>query len=820
MASVFARYTHWLHTRWPAGTVEKLPEVREDGTTAVSGVRIVGDLTGVPLLKFSSDTGARAVNAILAEPEFVRTRGTDPEVLDLAIVGAGVSGVAAAIQARKAGLSFAIYEASEVFSTVANFPKGKPIYTYPTDMTPEGDLQFKAEVHPKEELLETLEATRKAAGVEVTAARIERIERKGDVLLLHGDKKTVGKARRAIVAIGRSGNHRKLGVPGENLDKVFNRLYDPKEFMGRQALVVGGGDSALETAIALGTAGAHVTLSYRKKEFARPKPDNVEKIRTLEKNPAAPVQIENPSSERVTTATGAFMKEGGHPPGSVRLAMGTQVVRIEPAQAALKDDAGAETVIPNDVVFTMLGREAPLEFFRRSGIPIRGEWKRGTVSGFIAFLLACLFVYNWKAGGDVSKYFERREWFPYNTSALFAAAGGALAAHAADPSTPLGTLARSLREPGFYYSLAYCLAVLVFGVRRIRRRKTPYVTVQTWTLTAIQWIPLFLLPYLVLPLLGHNGAFDGGFGKTLADNLFPTADYAVHGREYWRAFGLILAWPLFIWNVFSSQPLWWWLAISFVQTFVLIPLIILRWGKGAYCGWICSCGALAETLGDAQRQKMPHGPLWNRLNMTGQVILGVALVLLVARITSWTWPQSGFGRAAEKFYGGLLSSWSLAGIQLNYYHVVDIFLAGIVGVGFYFWFSGRVWCRFACPLAALMHVYTRFSRFRIFADKAKCISCNVCTSVCHQGIDIMNFANKGVPMEDPECVRCSACVQSCPTGVLSFGRYGAAGLPVLDRLPASPVLMRERGQGGTGTPDRGLSGVDRPDPRKQAAGGR
>ena len=92
-----------------------------------------------------------------------------------------------------------------------------------------------------------------------------------------------------------------------------------------------------------------------------------------------------------------------------------------------------------------------------------------------------------------------------------------------------------------------------------------------------------------------------------------------------------------------------------------------------------------------------------------------------------------------------------------------------------------------------MHIYARFSRFRIFADKKKCISCNVCTSVCHQGIDIMSFANKGLPMEDPECVRCSACVQQCPTGVLSFGRYGDGEKKkvILDTLPASPVQMRE-----------------------------
>ena len=100
MANPIARYAHWLHTMWPAGTVEKLPDTREDGTTALPGVRIVGDLTGIPLLKFSSDTGARAVQGILAEPDFAGSRGQGEDVLDLAIIGAGVSGVAAAIEAN------------------------------------------------------------------------------------------------------------------------------------------------------------------------------------------------------------------------------------------------------------------------------------------------------------------------------------------------------------------------------------------------------------------------------------------------------------------------------------------------------------------------------------------------------------------------------------------------------------------------------------------------------------------------------------------------------------------------------------------------
>jgi NosR/NirI family transcriptional regulator, nitrous oxide reductase regulator len=158
-------------------------------------------------------------------------------------------------------------------------------------------------------------------------------------------------------------------------------------------------------------------------------------------------------------------------------------------------------------------------------------------------------------------------------------------------------------------------------------------------------------------------------------------------------------------------------------------------------------------------------------------------------------PRSALGTKAALWFGGMLTNWSALGVQLNYYHLVDIFLAGIIGVGLYFWFSGRVWCRFACPLAALMHIYTRFTSYRIFADKKKCISCNVCTSVCHQGIDVMNFANKGLPMEDPQCVRCSACVQMCPTGVLSFGRYTDGSEIAYDRLPASLVQIRETAGG-------------------------
>jgi thioredoxin reductase/ferredoxin len=782
----------WLHTRWPAGVVEQLPESGEGGVTNIPGVRIVGDLTGIPLLKFSSKTGSEAVHAILAEPDFQdhgkKVSGSGDELLDLAIIGGGVSGVSAAIEAKKAGLNFKIFEATQPFSTVVNFPKAKPIYTYPTDLKLEGGLQFTKDV--KEALLEEMEAQRKATGIEFTEARIERLEARGREILLHhgGNGKTVTRARRVIIAIGRSGNHRKLGCSGEDLDKVYNRLYDPKDFEGKEVLVVGGGDSALECAIALAGSGAKVTLSYRKPEFARPKPGNIEKLKMLERDPSAPVQVERPTSERVTTAFTRQM--GGKTPGSVKLALNTTVTKIEPDKVTLRKNDGQEMTLPNDNVFSMIGREAPLDFFRRSGLHVSGDWRPITWLSCIGFLVFCVFLYHWKSNHPlefpVQRWVSQHHAFPFNVPKAIESTGGKIGEWSQREGNLLFTVKRGLGNPSFYYTLAYCTCVVVFGIRRIQRRRTPYVKWQTIVLIFSQCVPLFILPEIILPWMGRNGYFEPGHPlRWLADHLFESYDGQLgHERAYWRAYGFILAFPLNVYNVFTDQPMWLWLGICFLQTFVLIPLIIFRWGKGAYCGWICSCGALAETMGDSYRSKMPHGPIWNRVNMLGQVVLLFAFVILGLRIAGWTLGDESW---ATQWYHKLFEGLPF----LSYGWSVDIFLAGILGVGLYFWFSGRVWCRFACPLAALMHIYTRFSRYRIFADKHKCISCNVCTSVCHQGIDIMNFANKGLPMEDPECVRCSACVQQCPTGVLAFGRYDGNHEIVLDKLPASPVLMRE-----------------------------
>lgn len=771
MIAMLRRYADWLHLRWPASTVEPLPEVREDGSTAVPGLYVAGDLAGVPLLKFALDSGARLARRVARE---LADSPPADGPLDLVIVGAGVAGMAAALEAQRAGLRFEVLEAAQRFATLVNFPRGKPIYTYPLAMKPAGPLQVSAEV--KEALIEELEAQVTAAAIDVRTARAERVERLGNGLLrVHTSGGGRSDARRVIVAIGRSGDFRQLRVPGESLPKVFNRLHDPREYAGRRALVVGGGDSALEVAIALAQGGAEVTLSYRRHAFVRPKPANLAAIERLVADPAAPVGVEQPSSERVATAMTPAMR-GASAPGRITLRLGTEVVRIEESQVVLRGESGEEPPLPNDVVFPMLGREAPLPFFSRSGVPITGMMTPGRWASMGAFLLFCTWLYDWKSGGFFTRLWYERRWFPVNLPDLLAAAGGALAAAAADPSTVLGTIAISASGPSFYVTLAYSLAVVGFGLARIRRRRTPYITVQTWTLMLVQVLPLFLLPELILPWMDRHHLI----AREAADALFPAVDYG-HGREFWRAYGFVLAWPLNIYNIFTHEPLWAWIGIGFLQTCVIIPLGIRRFGKGFYCGWICSCGALAETLGDTHRHKMPHGPKWNRLNLAGQGILAIAVIMLILRVAAWMMP--GADRIDAVF-----DPW----LKTPYKWIVDVFLAGVVGYGVYFWYSGRAWCRFFCPLAALMHIYARFSRFAIVPEKKKCISCTQCTTVCHMGIDVMSFANKGLPMQDPECVRCSACVHACPTGVLQFGQVDrTGGLISVDSLMASPVRMRE-----------------------------
>ncbi len=284
-------------------------------------------------------------------------------------------------------------------------------------------------------------------------------------------------------------------------------------------------------------------------------------------------------------------------------------------------------MLPNDVVFAMIGREAPLDFFRRCGVRIRGEWRPINVDRVhrVRPLLRLPLPLEVGRGIPVNAWFKANHLFPFNIG------------DPAKPATLLGTTMLSMQTPSFYYSLAYCVCIVDLrdrphppaahavreACRRSRSRRSSAFRSSC-------------LPYIDPAVDGAQRLVRRRGGRGASPNaLFPATEWDEHGREYWRSVGFILAWPLMIWNVFTQQPLWAWLVDRLRADVRDHPAARSgAWGKGAYCGWICSCGALAETMGDAHRQKMPHGPVWNRVNMLGQVFLVFAVLLLLLRIVA------------------------------------------------------------------------------------------------------------------------------------------------------------------------------------------
>ncbi len=754
---IWSRYFDWLQKDNPTGEVEPFPALGDGFETSVHGMYCIGDLTGVPLINLAADSGRRLAKRLSEEAAFTAARGrnTSADVLDLVIIGAGPAGLACAVEAKQRGMRLSVLEASRPFNTLHNFPEGKPIHIV---AAPNASGPFAFEGDTKEALLEELTGHPTLSDLPIVqGASVNEIERRGDGFVARWETGEI-QALKVVIAIGKTGNARTLGVPGDDLPKVYTRLIDPDLFSGRDVLVVGGGDSALEAAFALERAGNAVTLSYRGGAFSRPKPANLDRLTALE------------SASRIT------------------------VVRNSEVQSIFEKEVVLHTAdgtkhLPNDAVFALIGTEIPVAFFNRVNVRLQNERRYYDRLVLLAFLFFAGMMYFGKSASPtpihslqgfiaLPKTFLALPFYPMLKGFLAWIAFLGLVV----VSLPL--LREQLRSPsrssthwerfklGYFsvvailfvwvyirtnlqgapvggwkpsnwYAAVYSLTILIFGIRRIRQHPTAYIRKQTWTLILIQVFPLFVLPVFLLPFLGSH-------------NLLPdwaTTDLFPNG-SYWRAYGFILGWPLFLYNLASGQPFVFWLLYSIAQTFIIIPYIVYRFGKGAYCGWICSCGALAETLGDEHRTKAPHGPVAKKWENAGQVVLLFATVITVLALLS-TWAGISVPGTAD-----LTAAYAL---------IVDIVFAGVIGVGMYFTLSGRIWCRFLCPLAALMHIYARFTRYRIFSKKDRCISCGICTRVCHMGIDVMGFAHRGIPMNDVECVRCSACVVHCPMDVLTFG---------------------------------------------------
>jgi thioredoxin reductase (NADPH) len=316
-----------------------LPRVGPDFQTNVPGVFIAGELGGMGLIRNAVEQGRQAVESIKKLDGLGRK-----DRLDLIIIGAGPAGFAGALAAKQAGLTYLVIEQDDLGGTVFKYPRGKVVMTAPAKLPIIGQVNFR-EVS-KEKLLEFWRDIESKQQLKVSYRdRVDKITALNGSFEVHSQSGS--KTSRAILlAIGRRGTPRRLGVSGEDQKKVVYQLIDPEQYKGQHVLVVGGGDSALEAATSIADQpGTTVTLSYRSEAFGRAKSKNREKAAAQSSN------------------------------GRLRILMKSQVKSISESSVEISYEDHSQ-MIPNNAVIVCAGGILPTEFLKAIGINM--ETKYGT----------------------------------------------------------------------------------------------------------------------------------------------------------------------------------------------------------------------------------------------------------------------------------------------------------------------------------------------------------------------------------------------------------------------------------------------------------
>src|SRR5450432_572644 len=251
----------------------KVPEIDDNFQTAVPGQYLIGEVAGKPLVKSAANLGRSVVGHMMQMGLRPGVLGRGSSNVDVAIIGSGPGGLSAALTCVQRGLSYVILEKEQLIaSTIARYPKGKLVMAEPYDS--ENLSLLPVFDSSKEQLLPIWKELIERIGLAVKLGEaVESAKKSGDGFEI---RTTVAsyRAQRVVLATGTRGKPRTLQVPGENLPKVANLLDDPDDHRGKAVLVVGGGDSAVEAALALADAGARVLISYRGRAFNRAQPKN------------------------------------------------------------------------------------------------------------------------------------------------------------------------------------------------------------------------------------------------------------------------------------------------------------------------------------------------------------------------------------------------------------------------------------------------------------------------------------------------------------------------------------------------------------------
>ncbi len=746
---MFAKIQSWFESLFAlANGPTRRPLLRKNLESNIDGLFIIGDLAGAPVIKLAMEHGHDVI-------EHIASLGTeasrDEDILDVLIVGAGASGLNAALAAQSKGMRSLVLEKEKIANTIENFPEGKWVYAEPDTKPPKGKLWLDGA--RKEDLIQRWNSIIAENGLDVrTEEAVSSISRSEGVF----DVRTVKanyRARYVVLATGQRGNPRKLNVPGEDQEHVYHRLYSPRKYQDEDILIVGGGNSAVEAAITLSEHN-RVVLSYRRSEFGRVFKDNERQL-----------------NERVAA-------------GAISLLFNSNVKEFarDSVRLKVKDENGeTEQTLPMDHAFVLAGAELPIPFLKSLGIKLENEWE-GSLWRSVAFAVVSL-IGLWFAGGatgvvpdalltssawiggfaaltSVGSLIafglrgDRWAWLGLSFLIWYAIYGIKVGQGAEFwPFEGWGYEALSLadRPWSFWYTVLYTGLMTIFGIQALKRwgleRQDRFQIWRFASLVGFQWVFFFIVPEFLFQWAVEF--------QWLGAELSGDPQFA---EQSWRSYGIVYAWPLFFYTFFYD-PHQVWIVWGVLLTFVVIPGIVLFFGK-RYCSWVCGCGGLAETFGDRWRHLAPKGKTSIAWEKMGTAVLILACLITIAMLTrDILGVFSGTAELSLRLYG----------------LIVDVWLVGILPVTLYPFLGGKVWCRYWCPLAKLMQFvsgwYAKFkvSRFHIVAND-KCIACNECSRNCQVGIDVMAYALKQEVLDNrtSSCIGCGICVTVCPMDVLSF----------------------------------------------------
>ncbi len=752
----FRKFEQWLFSILNSGT-DEAPRLlfNKNFESSIQGLYVIGDIAGAPVIKLAMEQGYNVIDYIAKLSDCkVEKEG----VYDILVVGAGASGLNAALQAREKGMSCIVLEKEKVASTIENFPEGKWVYAEPDEIPTKGKLWLDGAT--KEDLLERWHKIIDDNGLEVCLDNgAESIVKDGEDFTVIAQNGSTFNARRVILAIGQRGNPRKLGVAGEDREEVYHLLYSPKHYSDEDIIVVGGGNSAVEAALVLSEQNS-VVLSYRKETFGRLFKDNRGKL-----------------DKAVQT-------------GKIKLVLNSNVVEFGKGFATLqlnnKEGSKITEKFSYHHAFILIGAELPLKFFRDLNVKLEGEWTGSLWKslGFAVLVLIGLAIW----GGDRHVWNESLlGWIPNLIGTLIFFTGvtgllydgwvkkerfswlffvflicytiyGVKVGNSSEfwPFRGWGNDLFSFfgRPWTFWYTVLYTAVMTIFGISAMKKwgfdKKDRLQIFRYSSLLAFQWIMFFIVPEFLFQFaieykwVGDALANDPGFTE-----------------QAWRTYGIVYAWPLFFYTFFYD-PHQIWVVWGVILTFIVLPVFAFFHGK-RYCTWICGCGGLAETLGDRWRVLAPKGKAsikWERMNIYilwfAFIVTGVMLFKDVLGVTDKS-----------------------AGASVYWYKIfVDVWLVGIIPVTLYPFLGGKIWCRYWCPLAKLMDIFSHRlkGRFRINVND-KCISCYECSRYCQVGIPVMQYAMKQENFGNfnSSCIGCGICVTVCPMDTLSFGSKKDAG---------------------------------------------